>query len=103
MNPCSTIDHDRKRPFPGGTFLRPFIWLCAVMAALYGSLSFADTLIPLFPSASSSDRQGFVRVVNRSDRQGEVSIVATDDAGDRHPPVWLLIAAGETVRWRDVS
>ena len=100
MKPYSTIDHHRKRPFPRGTFLKRFAWLpwlCAVTAVLYGSVSVADTLIPLFPSASSPNRQGFVRVVNHSDRQGEVSITATDDAGQTPPPVLLFIAANEAV------
>lgn len=39
-------------------------------------------LVPLFPSASDTGRQGFVRVVNRSDTAGEVRISAIDDSGN---------------------
>ena len=72
------------------------IWAYSVMAMLLGASSLADTLIPLVPPASETI-QGFVRVVNHSDQEGVVSIVATDDAGERHPPLSLLIAANETV------
>ena len=53
--------------------------------------------IGLFPSAADAlGRQGFARIINRSDSDGEVSIVARDDAGTEHGPVTLAIAAGET-------
>ena len=99
MKPCSLFDRDQKRPFPGSTFLELLTLICVAMVALYGSASLADTRIPLFPSASNETRQGFVRVVNHSDQEGVVSIVATDDAGDRYPPVSLFIAGGETVHF----
>ena len=35
----------------------------------------------LFPSASQTLRQGFVRVINHSERAGEVQIEAIDDTG----------------------
>ena len=38
-------------------------------------------------------------MVNRSDQEGVVSIAATDDAGDRYPPVSLFIVAGETAHF----
>ena len=84
---------------PGSTLLSLIFWLCTVMVALHGSASFADTLLPLFPSASNPARQGFARVINHSDQEGVVSIVATDDAGKRYPPVSLLMAAGETIHF----
>ena len=37
--------------------------------------------VPLFPSASDSVRQGFIRVINRSAQAGEVDIEAIDDLG----------------------
>ena len=53
--------------------------------------------VPLFPSAlNAEDREGFVRVFNRSDEEGEVRIVAIDDMGMRSDPLTLSIAAGET-------
>ena len=53
--------------------------------------------IPLFAAASNPlGRQGFARIVNRSDRAGEVQIVAFDDSGMAAAPVTLPIAANET-------
>ena len=50
--------------------------------------------VPLFPPASDpSGRQGFLRVINRSDVEGEVQIRGYDDAGGEHGPVWLAIDA----------
>ena len=55
----------------------------------------AGAPLPFFPSASGpSERQGFVRVLNRSDAAGEVFIEAVDAAGDRRGPVRLAIDAG---------
>ena len=51
-------------------------------------------LVPLFPAASDTVRQGFVRVINRSRERGEVRIAAIDDGGQRYPPVSLVIDAG---------
>lgn len=57
-------------------------------------------LVPLFLAASALDddgRQGFVRVVNRSDRAGEVRILATDDTGTSPAgTVTLALDAGAT-------
>ena len=55
--------------------------------------------VPLFPSASDEERQGFVRVTNRSDEAGEVLIHAVDDAGTRFDPVRLSIGAGESAHF----
>ena len=56
--------------------------------------------VPFFPSAEDpSGRQGFVRVVNRSDVGGEVLIDAADDAGARRGPVRLAIGAGEAAHF----
>ena len=53
-------------------------------------------LVPFFPAASNAyGRQGFVRVINRSDRAGEVSITAFDVTGRAHEPATLSIGAGE--------
>ena len=50
--------------------------------------------IPFFPSASDAlGRQGFVRVINRSDELGEVTIEAIDDAGASYEPLTLAIDA----------
>ena len=53
--------------------------------------------VPLFPSSSDArGRQGFARVVNRSDESGEVMIEAFDDTDREHEVVTLSIGAGET-------
>ena len=56
--------------------------------------------IPLFAAASNPlGRQGFARIVNRSDRAGEVQIEAVDDSGMSAGPVTLPIDANETVHF----
>ena len=55
-----------------------------------------SAFVPLLPAAGGL-AEGFVRIVNHSDRAGEVRIAATDDAGQRHEPVSLFIAANEAV------
>ena len=53
--------------------------------------------IPLFAAASNPlERQGFARIVNRSDRAGEVQIEAVDDSGKSAGTVTLPIGANET-------
>ena len=60
--------------------------------------------IPFFPTASDVlGRQGFARVVNRSDISGTVSILAFDDAGRRHGPVTLNLDARQTVHFNSVD
>jgi len=52
--------------------------------------------VPLFPSASDPDgRQGFVRVINRSDRAGEVTVRAFDETDRAYETLTLEIGAGE--------
>ena len=52
----------------------------------------AGETVPYFPAVGDS-RQGFVRVVNRSDEAGHVFIEAVDDAGVRALPVRMEIGA----------
>lgn len=60
-----------------------------------GAAVLAGRLVPLFPAAAdASGRQGFVRVLNRSDVDGDVWIDAVDDAGVRAGPVRLTVGAG---------
>ena len=60
--------------------------------------------VPLFASAADSlGRQGFVRVVNRSDESGEVRIDAYDDAGTQHGPVTLSLEAGQTAHFNSAD
>ena len=56
-------------------------------------------LVPLFARASDPLRQGFARVVNRSDEAGEVSVLAVDDGGSRFGPVALAVGAGATMHF----
>ena len=52
--------------------------------------------VPLFPAASDPDgRQGFVRVVNRSDTAGSVSIQAFDETDTEYDALTLSIGANE--------
>lgn len=56
--------------------------------------------VPMFPGAGDTlGRQGFVRVINRSDDDGEVTIFAYDDAGAKQGPVTLTIGAGRTAHF----
>ena len=55
--------------------------------------------VPLFLPSSDSRRHGFVRLVNRSDEAGPVTIHAFDDAGERHGPAEVNMAARETVHF----
>ena len=51
--------------------------------------------LPLFLSASEPSREGFMRVVNRSERAGTIAIAAFDDAGREHGPVRLSLGPRE--------
>ena len=55
--------------------------------------------LPLLLSASNPVRQGFVRVINRSNRRGAVRIHAIDDAGMRKAPIELDLDAGAVVHF----
>ena len=50
--------------------------------------------IPLFPAKSAEGRQGFARVINRSENAGEAMIVAFDDMGTEYGPITLALEAG---------
>ena len=50
-------------------------------------------------SAADSRRQGFVRMINRSDDSGTVLIHAIDDAGVRYGPVEVEVDARETIHF----
>ena len=55
--------------------------------------------LPLILSASDSRRQGFVRIVNRSDKPGTISVHAVDDAGIRHGPFEVEVDARQTIHF----
>ena len=56
--------------------------------------------VPLFPAAFDSfGREGFVRVVNRSDTAGEVTINAFDQEGIEYGPLTLALGMAETAHF----
>ena len=56
--------------------------------------------VGLFPAAADpGGRQGFVRLINRSELDGEVKIEAIDDAGEMRGPATLEIDAGRTIHF----
>ena len=65
-----------------------------------GAFAQIEHELPLFLSAADMlGRQGFVRVINRSDRAGTVRIHAIDDSGRRFGPVDLSLAANATAHF----
>lgn len=55
--------------------------------------------LPLVTAARNTSRQGFVRVINRSDRAGSVRIHAIDDSGTRYGPVTLSVSPKATMHF----
>ena len=56
--------------------------------------------VPLFPQASDTrGRQGFVRLINRSDRAGEVRVDARDGTDHEFEAVVVAVGANETVHF----
>ena len=62
----------------------------------------AGETVPYFPAAGEG-RQGFVRIVNRSDVDGHVFIEAVDDAGVRAGPVRLEVGARRAVQFNSTD
>ena len=75
--------------------------LCIAFATASAAVSASaeDHIVPLFPAASDSVRQGFVRVINHGEESGEVSIEAIDDEGNVHGPLVLSVGNGETIHF----
>ena len=55
--------------------------------------------VPLFLAASTEGRQGFVRLVNRSNDAGAVIVMPVDDAGVAGGHVTASVGAGQTVHF----
>ena len=55
--------------------------------------------VAYFPSTAETFREGFVRVVNRSERGGVATIVAYDDSGESHGPATLAMPPLATVHF----
>lgn len=69
-----------------------------------GGSVLAGRHVPLFLSAGDpSGREGFVRVLNRSESAGVVVIEAVDDAGVRSAPVRLSIDAGRAAHFNSAD
>ena len=75
--------------------------LAIAIAAVCAGGGFAQSghVVPLMIHASDQQRQGVVRVVNRSERAGEVIIDAYDDAGVHKGPLTWSIGAKETAHF----
>ena len=57
-------------------------------------------LVPLFPAhGDAADRQGFVRVINRSDKSGSIEIRAQDDTDQEFSTLTLNLGAGESAHF----
>ena len=67
--------------------------------AVEASFTADNRSIPLFIAAANPRRQGFARIINRSRQSGALTIHAIDDAGQRHGPVTLSLAAGQTAHF----
>ena len=75
--------------------------LAVVLMLMQGPAALAENThsLPLFMSASDMARQGFVRIINRSDLAGTVTIYAIDDFGEKAGPVTLRLDAKQTVHF----
>lgn len=61
-------------------------------------VGFDRAVVPMFNPATNVTQASLLRVTNTSSQNGIVAIVATDDAGQRRPPVYLLIGAGKSIQ-----
>ena len=67
-----------------------------------GTTVLAGEAVPYFPAAGG-DREGFVRIVNRSNTDGQVFIEAVDDAGVRFWPVPMGVGARRAVHFNSAD
>ena len=75
----------------------------APVVAGYRRAPAATHSVPLVLSTDSENRQGFVRVINRSGRAGTVWIHAIDDEGRRFGPVRLSLGAKHTAHFNSMD
>ena len=79
---------------------RRFALLLIALSTIAASpLATAQHVVPLFPSASDSTLQGFVRVINHSPEGGDIEIVARDDTGWSAEAVPLSIGPGQAIHF----
>ena len=61
-------------------------------------------MVPLFPSASDGHgRQGFVRVINRTDDVGTIRIAAFDDSDWSYELLTMAVGANEAMHFNSVD
>ena len=89
----------RNSDSPKGSTLGKLLAVALTLAPMSGAVAQQHYNLPLLMSASDTSRQGFVRVINRSDRAGTVTIHAIDDSGREAGPVTLSLAAKQTVHF----
>lgn len=90
---------DKESRLRDSTALGPYLAFAFLLMQAPGALAQNTHTLPLFMSASDIMRQGFVRIINRSERDGTVTIYAIDDSGDEAGPVTLGLDAKQTVHF----
>ena len=75
--------------------LRTFMLLAAAMLPPLGQAQNANVSVPLM-LAPDSERQGFVRIINKTNQSGMVRIVAFDDGGTAANPIEIQLAANKS-------
>ena len=90
---------DKESGLRGSTVLGAWLAFAVILIQAPVALAQNTHTLPLFMSASDMARQGFARIINRSDRPGKVTIRAIDDSGVEADPVTLTIDANETVHF----
>ena len=78
--------------------LRTFMLLAAAMLPALGQAQNANVSVPLM-LAPDSERQGFVRIINKTDQSGMVRIVAFDDGGTVANPIEIQLAANQSLHF----
>ena len=78
--------------------LRTIMLLAAAMLPPLGQAQNANVSVPLM-LAPDSERQGFVRIINKTDESGMVRIVAFDDAGTAANPIEIQLAANHSLHF----
>ena len=96
LRTIESVEQSRGRRDDSLEWLRPqHPETLSFSAPVRGSFRGGDRLVvPYFPSAADpSDRQGLVRVINRTSREGVVTIEAMDGAGTIYEPITFSIEA----------
>ena len=87
---------DKESRIRDSTALGPCLAFAFLLMQAPGVLAQSVHTLPLFMPASDTVRQGFVRIINRSDEAGTVTIYAIDDSGEQADPVELSLDAKQT-------